>query len=156
MAHCTRQNRQGAPKHQALKEWGNILRDSYWEILWGTWGWTPGRLFCQLCLKQGPSMCSGASLVGQLVKNLPVMQETRFDSRVGKIPWSRKWQPTPVFLPGESPGQRSLAGYSPWVTRVGHDSATKPPQLVLNKVMLEKSTRPRWSSHMGSRKSSEF
>ena len=34
---------------------------------------------------------------------------------VGKIPWSRKWQPTPVFLPGKSHGQRSLAGYSPWV-----------------------------------------
>ena len=32
----------------------------------------------------------------------------------GKIPWRRKWQPTPVFLPGESHGQTSLAGYSPW------------------------------------------
>ena len=32
---------------------------------------------------------------------------------VGKIPWGRKWQPTPVFLPGESLTQRSLAGYSP-------------------------------------------
>ena len=31
----------------------------------------------------------------------------------GKIPWSRIWQPTPVFLPGESRGERSLAGYSP-------------------------------------------
>ena len=31
----------------------------------------------------------------------------------GMIPWRRKWQPTPVFLPGESHGQRSLAGYSP-------------------------------------------
>ena len=29
-------------------------------------------------------------------------------------PWRRKWQPAPVFLPGESRGQRSLAGYSPW------------------------------------------
>ena len=37
-----------------------------------------------------------------------------FDSWVGKIPWRRKWQPTPVFLPGESHGQRSLAGYSIW------------------------------------------
>ena len=37
-----------------------------------------------------------------------------FDIWVGKIPWRRKWQPTPVFLTGESPGQRSLAGYSPW------------------------------------------
>ena len=32
----------------------------------------------------------------------------------GKIPWRRKWQPTPVFLPEESHGQRSLGGYSPW------------------------------------------
>ena len=38
----------------------------------------------------------------------------RFDPWVGKIPWRRKWQPTPVFLPGKSHGQRSLAGYSPW------------------------------------------
>ena len=30
------------------------------------------------------------------------------------ISWRRKWQPTPVFLPGESHGQRSLEGYSPW------------------------------------------
>ena len=51
----------------------------------------------------------GTSLVAQMVKNLP-----RFDSRVGKVPWRRKWQPTPVFLPGESHGQKSLAGYSPW------------------------------------------
>ena len=34
--------------------------------------------------------------------------------RVRKIPWRRKWQPTPVFLPGESHGQRSQMGYSPW------------------------------------------
>ena len=33
---------------------------------------------------------------------------------VGKIPWRRAWQPTPIFLPGESHGQRSLPGYSPW------------------------------------------
>ena len=40
-----------------------------------------------------------------------------FEHWVVKIPWRRKWQPTPVFLPGESHGQRSLAGYSPW----GHE-----------------------------------
>jgi len=33
---------------------------------------------------------------------------------LGKSPWRRAWQPTPVFLPGEFHGQRSLAGYSPW------------------------------------------
>ena len=37
-----------------------------------------------------------------------------YDSWVGEIPWRRKCQPSPVFLPGESHGQRSLAGYSPW------------------------------------------
>ena len=53
-----------------------------------------------------------------------------FDPWVRKIPWKRTWQPTPIFLPGESHGQRSLVGYSPWgskeldmtelVLRVGH------------------------------------
>ena len=39
-----------------------------------------------------------------------------------RFPWRRTWQPTPVFLPGESHGQRSLVGYSPWGSqRVGHD-----------------------------------
>ena len=37
-----------------------------------------------------------------------------FDPWVGKIPWRREWQPTPVFLPGKPHGQRSLVGYSPW------------------------------------------
>ena len=37
-----------------------------------------------------------------------------FNSLVRKIPWRRKWQPIPGFLPGESNGQRSLAGCSPW------------------------------------------
>ena len=38
----------------------------------------------------------------------------RFDPWVRKIPWRREWLPTPVILPGESHGQRSLGGYSPW------------------------------------------
>ena len=49
------------------------------------------------------------SLDNSVVKNPPAMQETRF--WVGKTPWRRKWQLTPVFLPGKSYGQRSLAGY---------------------------------------------
>ena len=52
-----------------------------------------------------------------VVKNLPACQcrrhkRCRFDPWVGKIPWRTAWQPTPVFLPGESHGQRSLAGYT--------------------------------------------
>ena len=49
-----------------------------------------------------------------IITNLPAMQETWVQSWVGKILWRREWQPTPVFLPGEPHGQRSVAGYSPW------------------------------------------
>ena len=51
-----------------------------------------------------------------VVKNPPANvgdKRCRFDPWVGKIPWRRAWQPTPVFLPRASQGQRSLEGYSP-------------------------------------------
>ena len=60
-----------------------------------------------------PSLLKGN--VALVVKILPANAgDTRrgFSSWVGKIPWRRKWQPTPVFLPGESHGQRSLVDYS--------------------------------------------
>ena len=47
-----------------------------------------------------------------MAKNLPA--RCGFGPWVRKNPWRRKWQPTPVFLPGKSHGQRSLADYSPW------------------------------------------
>ena len=53
-----------------------------------------------------------------MVNNPPVKagrrKRYRFNPWVRKIPWRRAQQPTPVLLPGESHGQRSLAGYSPW------------------------------------------
>ena len=53
-----------------------------------------------------------------VVKNPPAnagdIRDLGFDSWVGKVPWRRVWQPTPVLLPGESHEQRSLAGYSLW------------------------------------------
>ena len=51
------------------------------------------------------------SLLAQTVKRLP---RPGFNPWVGKISWRRKWQPTPVFLPGKSHGRRSLVGYSLW------------------------------------------
>ena len=59
---------------------------------------------------------------GSLVKmahycNTGDLQETRFDPWVRKIPWRRKWQPTPLFLPRESHRWRSLADYSLWGCR---------------------------------------
>ena len=53
----------------------------------------------------------------QVAKKLPANaggMRCRFDLWVGKIPWSRAWQLTPIFLPGELHGQRSLVVYSPW------------------------------------------
>ena len=59
----------------------------------------------------------GAAQVTLMVKNLPSsarnLRDNSFDTWVRKIPWRRKWQPTPVFLPGESHGQRSLVSFSP-------------------------------------------
>ena len=54
-----------------------------------------------------------ASLVVQMVKNLSAMQETQAQFLGWEVPLEEGMQPTPVFLPGESHGQRSLVGYSP-------------------------------------------
>ena len=58
----------------------------------------------------------------------------RFDAWVRKIPWRRAWQPTPVFLPGESYGQRILVGYSSRSHRVGHGWSDLT-QMSMNKVI---------------------
>ena len=58
-----------------------------------------------------------------------------FDPRVRKIPWNRKWQPTPVFLPGKFPGQRSLAGYV-GSQRVGLWLSTHTQKSIDNSSML--------------------
>ena len=64
------------------------------------------------------SLFTRAFVVAQLVKILTAMQKTQVQS-LGRedpldLPWRRKWQHIPVFLPGEFHGQRSLVGYSPW------------------------------------------
>ena len=55
------------------------------------------------------------------------------DPQAGKIPWRRKWQPTPVFLPAESHGQRSLAGYSPWGFK--ESEMTERPTLTMHSTV---------------------
>ena len=58
----------------------------------------------------------------------------KFNPWVGKIPWRRKWQPTPVFLPGKFHGQKSLAGYSPW----GHKDSDMTEQLTHTYICRKK------------------
>ena len=71
------------------------------------------------------------------------MQETGVQALGWEDPWRRKWQPTPVLLPGQSHGQRSLVGYSPeGCKRVRHNrvifthSFTQSPQLLLSPLLI--------------------
>ena len=86
--------------------WGQII------LCWGLPWWLSGK----------ESACQG--------------RRCGFDPWVGKIPWRRKWQPTPVFLPGKSHRQRSLSGYCPWGDkRVEYNLATNP--LLSSNPLLE-------------------
>ena len=79
--------------------------------------WTRGRFFNHLLYQflqlqvESPVVSTshdyGASLVAQMVKNFPAVQETLFVPWVRTLPWRREWLLTPVFLPGEFHGQRS-------------------------------------------------
>ena len=73
---------------------------------------------------------------GTVVKNLPA--NAGFDAWVRKIPWSRKEQPTPVLLPGESQGQRNLVGYSSW----GQKESDTTKRLCTPSVHRTQQTKP--------------
>ena len=75
---------------------------------WMTVGLTSTPWLCSL-LRSGLDFPGGSG-----VEDLPAQQETRVRARGQEIPWRRKRQSTPAFLPGKCHGQRSLAGYSPW------------------------------------------
>ena len=77
-----------------------------WSLQWGPW-----KTEIMFSYVWGfPGGTSGKEPTCQCRRH----KRCKFSPWVRKIPWSRVWQPTPVFLPGEFCGQRSLAGYSPW------------------------------------------
>ena len=78
-----------------------------------------------LCLLQ--ALVLQVSLVAQTVKNLPAMQETGVQSLGQEDPLEKEWLPAPMFLPGESHGQRSPVGYSPR----GHKESDTTQRLTL-------------------------
>ena len=74
-------------------------------------------------------MILGASLVAQWYRILLQCSRSEFNPWVRKIPWKRAWHPTPVFLPGKSRRQRSLAGYDPWGHKESDMTETTEPAL---------------------------
>ena len=79
-------------------------------------------------LSSSSIMFWGASLVAQIVKNLPAVWEIWVRSLGWRKPWRRIWQIAPLFLPGKFHGQRSMAGYSPW----GRKSRDRTEWLILS------------------------
>ena len=92
-----------------------------------------------LNLEPGPwlptwSVSNSLGLIAQMVKKICLQcGRPGFHPWVGKMPWRRAWQPTLVFLPGESHGQRSLVGYGPW----GHRELDTAEQLSTNSLGLK-------------------
>ena len=95
------------PLKKEMATYSSILA---WKIPWTE---EPSRL--QTKGSQESDMTQGLNNQTSLIPGLPRWRQKRhrFDPWVGKIFWRRAWQPTPVFLPGESHGQRSLVDYSP-------------------------------------------
>ena len=95
------------------------------RIFWGLWEvikvvWTGESYILSFTwwIFIGTCYVLKASQVAVVIKNRSANKGDNkirgFDPWIGKTPWRRKWQPTPVFLPGKSYGQKSSAGYSPW------------------------------------------
>ena len=96
------------------------MKINIWEkgIIWETLS-PPISLSFSLHNTRLPSWLSGKESACQC-------RRQGFDPWVGKIPWMKKWQPTPVFFAGKSLGQRSLADYSPWGRRRDNRSNLHP------------------------------
>ena len=82
----------------------------------------------------------GASQVVLLEKNPPVSTGDSRDMgsipELGRLPWRRSWQPTPVFLPGEFHGWRSLVGYSPWGRKDSVMTEVTEPAHPVNEIIF--------------------
>ena len=136
-------------QHQSLFQWVNSSHEvamqmdpksgAGWQVgresaplVYGSWLPAPFPfppyclgVFSDLSARSFPFCLPQASLVAQMVKSLPAVWETQVRSLGWKIPWRRKWQPTPGFLPEEFYGWRSLVGYSPW----GHEESDTTERL---------------------------
>ena len=94
------------PVFSLSPRWLNLFLSFY--SFWCTYKWD-----CFFLISLFNSLLL-TSLVAEMVKHPPAVEETWFNPQVGKVPWRREWLSTPVFLPEEFHGQKCLVGYSPW------------------------------------------
>ena len=94
----------------------------------------------------------GGSVVKESACQCRRCERPGFDPWVLKIPWRRKWQLTPVFLPGKFHGQKSLAGCSPWDCKESDVTQQQPPQTPVRVLMSSKHCCPTksWGETLGS------
>ena len=99
---------------------------TWWTWVWvnsRSWWWTgrPGMLWFMGSQRVGHDWATELNWTDNHSRSMALVVKSHkrpgFYPWVGKIPWGRKWQPTPVLWPGESHGQRSQVGYSPWGRR---------------------------------------
>ena len=90
--------------------WLHGSKSNNWSVKLGNSSWNSHRTRHDCCMEKDRMYARW------LIGKEPTCQfsRCRFDPWIGKIPWRRKWQSSPVYLPGKSYGQRSLVGYSPW------------------------------------------
>ena len=121
------QRKEGFPRQT-----GN-LRFSFRSLRRGEWTEVKGGLGLPQGLSGKESACNAGDAEG--VGSIPA----------GKVPWRRKWQPTPVVLPAKSHGQRSLTGYSPW----GRQEADNTEATEQARTKRERESRLEEASELG-------
>ena len=94
-----------------MRERWELERQAYWWLL-------------KPELRLSGDFAGGSEVKGSACNAGDLGSIPEFDPWVGKIPWRRKWQPTPIFLSGESHGRRNLVGYSPWGSK-GSDTTER-------------------------------
>ena len=80
-----------------------------------------------------------------MVKNSPAKQETQVLSLGWEDPLDKEWQPTPIFLPGESHGRRSLVDYSPWGRKESDTTDQATSYAIIGNTFLRKSKITKWT-----------
>ena len=85
-----------------------------------------------------------------MIKNLPAIENIKIQFLGWEDLWRKKWQPTPIFLPGKSYGQRSLEGYSPWGhKKVRHHLVTKEEKPTFSPSFTPSSQAWMWEKQRG-------